>query len=466
MKKQNNHQNRATQKKIKAQSRIVLNDAWEKINKDAAGLDIGSREIYACVPSDRTDMPVRQFGTKTPDLKELAQWLCECQVKTVAMEATGVYWIAVFQILERAGFEVLLVNPRQLKNVSGRKTDVLDCQWIQKLHTFGLLNASFRPADPYCVIRTYTRLRDDLIEGRSAQILLMQKALVQMNLQLPQVISDITGMSGMAIIEAILAGVRCPIALAELASRRVKSPKSEIAKALIGDYREEHLFCLMKAYQLYLRYDSDIKDCEQRLSQEMKNLPDKADVNQHTLPPRNPKKKINETVRTQLYTKLGVDLTAIEGIGQETSLTILTEVGPDLSKFKSASHFCSWLGLCPNNKITGGKVFRTKTRKVVNRVSKALRMAASTLKRSQTALGAKYRQLVAKLGPAQGITAMAHKLARLVYSLLTQGHAYVQEGLEQYEKKNKERKLRILKNMAESMGIKILEPQPDTQTVS
>ena len=447
--------------------KIALDENWEKINPNAAGIDIGAREHFVCVPSNRDKESVRGFGTKTPDLEELAQWLKDCRIETVAMEATGIYWIASFQLLEKKGFKVLLVNPRQIKNVTGRKSDVMECQWIQKLHTFGLLGGSFRPADPYCVARTYMRLRDDLTAGATTQIQLMQKALHQMNVQLSHVLSDITGTSGMTMIEAIIAGQRNPLALAELASQRVRSAKDEIAKALVGDWREEHLFCLGQAHQMYLKYQGDIALCEEKLAAELEKLPNKVDPNVKPMPAKvDPKKKINEKLRLGLYCKFGVDVTAIEGIGATAALTFLTEVGADLSAFASEKHFCSWLGVCPDNRISGGRILSSRTRRVVNRLADVLRMSATTLKSSRTALGAYFRRMVAKLGPAEGITAVAHKLARLLYSLIKYGHDYVRTGMAEYEKKNADRKMRALRKMAESLGVQILEPQPIITGVS
>jgi len=458
--KPQNMKNRHSNPKNKKLKKVALDENWEKINPNAAGIDIGAREIFVCVPSDRDRESVRRFGTKTPDLGEMAQWLKDCRIETVAMEATGIYWIASFQLLERRGFKVVLVNPRQIKNVTGKKSDVMDCQWIQKLHTFGLLGGSFRPADPYCVARTYMRLRDDLTAGSSSQIQLMQKALHQMNIQLSHVLSDITGSSGLAIIEAIIAGQRDPILLAELASRRVKSTRDEMAKALIGDWREEHLYCLAQAHQMYLRYQLDISQCEAKLADELEKLPNKVDPNSKPMPPKiDRKKQINEKLRLGLYCKFGVDVTAIEGIGPTAALTLLTEVGADLSAFPSEKHFCSWLGVCPDNRISGGKVLSSRTRRVVNRMADVLRMSATTLKSSQTALGAFYRRMVARLGPAEGITAVAHKLARLLYSLIKHGHEYIRTGLEEYEKKNADRKMKVLRKMAESLGVQLLEPQ-------
>lgn len=439
---------------------------WTIVNPDAAGIDIGARESYVCVPADRAAQSVRPFGTTTPELEEMAKWLRGCQIKTVALEATGVYWIATFQLLERRGFQVVLVNPRQIKNVSGRKSDVQDCQWIQKLHTFGLLGASFRPADPYCVARSYVRLRDDLVASRSVQIQLMQKALHQMNVQLSHVLSDITGESGLAIIKAILEGQRNPVDMAALANKRVRSSKEQIARALVGDYRPEHLFALLTAYDLYLTYNGKIQQCDQRLVKELEALPNKADPKLKPLPPAAQNKQIDQGLRSGLYLKLGVDITAIEGIGARVGLAMLTEVGPDLSAFHSERHFCSWLGLCPDNRISGGKVLNTRTRRVVNRLSDALRMAATTLERSQSALGAHYRRMKAKLGAAEAITATAHKLARLIYRIVKHGEAYVREGLQDYEKKNRQRKLKAVQKMAENLGLRLLEPQELATPVS
>ena len=459
--------NKYSNPKKKKLKKIALDEQWEKINPNAAGIDIGAREIFCCVPADRAKQSVRRFGTKTPDLEEMAQWLKDCRIETVAMEATGIYWIPSFQLLEKKAIKVVLVNPRQIKNVTGKKSDVMDCQWIQKLHTFGLLGGSFRPADPYCVARTYMRLRDDLVRGSSSQIQLMQKALHQMNVQLAHVLSDITGTSGLAIIEAIIAGQRDPIGLAELASKRVKSSKDEIAKALIGDWRQEHLYCLAQAHQMYLRYQIDIAQCEAKLAEELAKIPSKADPQCKPMPAKiDAKKQINEELRLQLYCKFGVDITAIEGIGPTVALTFLTEVGADLSAFPSEKHFCSWLGLCPDNRISGGRILSSRTRRVVNRMADVLRMAATTLKSSQTALGSFYRRMVARLGQAEGITAVAHKLARLLYSLIKYGHDYVRIGLAAYEMKNADRKFKTLTKMAQSMGFQLLQIKPLTPGVS
>jgi transposase len=406
---------------------------------------------------------VQCFGTFTEDLEKLADWLKECGIESVAMESTGVYWIPAFQILERHGFEVRLVNARQVKNVSGRKTDVLDCQWLQRLHSCGLLNASFRPADEMCVLRTYLRYRDELVCARSAQCQHMQKALQQMNVQLHQVLSDVTGVSGLRIIEAILSGERDPQKLAGLADRRVRASKATIAKALRGDYRAEHLFVLQAAYDLHGAYERKIQACDEQSVAQMEKLATRVQPQEKPLPPRKPGRSRSEDLvagkdlREELYRWSGVDLSAIEGIGVLTAQVVLSEIGTDMNRWRSEKHFASWLGLCPDNRISGGKVLSRHTRHVVNSAADALRMAATTLERSKSALGAYYRRMKSRWGAPSAITATAHKLARLIYRLLKHGDAYVRQGLEIYEQKYRERMLHNCKKMAASLGFQLTE---------
>jgi transposase len=459
MRKKNQNQKKAKQK-------VSLNQAWPLINPHAAGVDLGAREHWVAVPTDRDPRPVRGFGTFTEDLEALAKWLKDCGITSVAMEATGVYWIPLFQLLERQGLAVLLVNARQIKNVSGRKSDVLDCQWIQRLHTYGLLGGSFRPADPYCVLRSYLRYRDELVAGRSTQTQHMQKALQQMNLQLTQVLSDINGLSGQAIITALLAGERNPLKLAGLIHQRVKASQKEVAKALVGDYRAEHLFQLKIAFELYQTYERNIATCDEVLIKELAQLPDRVKESAQPLPAQSGHKCVPEPLRLALRQKLGVDLTAVEGFGAQVALTVLSEVGADLSRFKTEKHFTSWLGLCPDNRISGGKVLSCRTRRVVNRLSDILRMAATTLERSQSALGAYHRRMKAKLGGAAGITATAHKLARILYALLTHGEAYVRQGMDDYEQKHRERKLKHLQSTAKTFGFQLIQMQKVPESVS
>ena len=456
------------QKKIKPskKQKVSIAQAWPLMNLHAAGVDLGSREHWVAVPAERDPQPVRSFGTFTADLAALADWLKACGITSVAMEATGVYWIPLFQLLERRGFAVLLVNARQIKNVSGRKSDILDCQWIQRLHAYGLLGGSFRPADAYCVVRSYLRYRDELVRARSTQTQHMQKALQQMNLPLAQVLADVNGVSGLAIIGAMLKGERNPLVLAALADRRVKASPSQIAKALVGDYRAEHLFVLQIAFELYHTYETKIAACDEALARELATLPDRVAVPAQPLPAKTGKKNLDENLRLGLYRKLGVDLTAIEGFGALVGLTVLTEVGPDLSRFKTEKHFTSWLGLCPDNRISGGKVLSCRTRRVVNRLSDVLRLAATTLERSQSALGAYYRRMKAKLGAAEGVTATAHKLARILYRLLKHGEAYVRQGLADYEKKHRERKLKGLQKAAAVIGFQLIQKEKIVGVVS
>lgn len=455
-------------KSKKQKQKISVDQAWELINPSAAGIDIGAKEHWACVPADRDPENIRRFGTCTADLKAMAEWFKQCRIKTIAMEATGVYWIPCFQILEEAGFQVVLVNSRQTKNVAGRKSDCKDCQWIQRLHSYGLFLASFRPADPYCRLRSYMRYRDELVGTRSMQSQHMHKALQQMNVQLPQVLSDITGASGLAIIGAIIKGERDRDKLVALLDRRVRATPLAVKKALEGDYRAEHLFVLKSAFELYHTYEEKIRACDAEILAELAHLPKQVDLAIKPLPPRKPgrsacrDKMLDQDLREALYLRLGVDLTAIEGIGIMTGMVFLTEVGPDLSRFPSEKHFASWLGLCPDNRISGGKVLSSHTRKVINRLSNALRMAATTLERSQSALGAFYRRMKAHLGNAEAVTATAHKLARLIYRLVKHGEAYVRQGMEEYERKHQERKQRALTKNAAAMGFKLIPLQPLT----
>ncbi len=434
------------------------------IQPDAAGLDIGADKIWVSVPADRATPAVRSFGAFTPDLHTLAAWLKTCGIQTVAMESTGVYWIPVFEILEAAGFEVYLVNARHIKNVPGRKSDVQDCQWIQRLHSYGLLSASFRPEAEMRALRAYLRHRSMLIDYRAAHIQHMQKALQQMNVQLTQVLSDITGVTGLAIIRAIVAGERDPLKLARLRDPRCKSSSDEIAKALTGNYRAEHVFALQQALALYDFYTQQLQACDQQLEQQYSVLKPRFDDD---LPPLPPDPKVNShsknaptfDVRGYLYRLTGVDLTVVDGLDDSTVQLVLSETGTDMSKWRTEKHFRSWLGLAPHNDITGGKVIRSRTLKVHNRAAQALRLAAQSLSRSQSALGAFYRRMRARLGGEQASVATAHKLARIIYHLLKHRQPYQQVSAKQYDQQQRGRHLKSLQRQAAQLGY-ALSPLP------
>ena len=449
-----------SQKRDKRQNKEREIDALEQINLNAAGIDIGAEEIYVAVPKGRNDESVRSFLTFTADLQQLADWLAACDIETVAMESTGVYWIPLYEILESRGFEVYLVNARHIKNVSGRKSDVLDCQWIQQLHTYGLLQPSFRPPEQICAVRSLVRHRDMLIKYRSAHIQHMQKALTVMNLRLTNVLSDITGVTGMKIIRAIVAGERDPQVLASYRHGACAKSETEIAKSLEGHYKREHLFALKQALELYDFYDRQLHDCDAELEamyQEF-DLPDEPG----TPPPdpRKSKRRKNQPyfdLAQSLYRMTGVDLTQIDGLDALTVQTILSEVGTDMSPWPTVKHFSSWLRLSPNNKVTGGKVKQRGTQPSKNRANTAFRVAAQSLARSDCALGAFYRRIRARHGSPKAVTATAHKLARIVYFMLKNRQPYHDPGADYYEEQYRIRAIRNLQRRASKLGIR-LEP--------
>ena len=433
------------------------------INNNAAGIDIGSEEHWVAVPEGRDENPVRPFGCFTSDLHAMARWLKACGVTTVAMESTGVYWIPPFQILEEHGFEVKLVNARHVKNVPGRKSDVSDCQWLQRLHTYGLLSGSFRPDDQICVLRSYWRHRANLVRYASDHIQHMQKALTQMNLQLHKVLSNVTGVTGMNIIRAIIAGERDPQKLALMREPGVKNTSEVIAKALEGDYRAEHLFALKQAVELYDFYHQQIEACDKEIERYLQTFESKVDLAQSPLLKQKKRKEARyqsfTDLRTELYRMSGIDFTQIPGLDVVSVQTILSEIGLDPGKFPTEKRFVSWLGLCPNNRITGGQVKSSKTRKTVNRAANAFRMAAQALASSNTGLGGFYRRIRARLGSPKAITATAHKLARIFYRMWTTRQSYVDLGSDYYENRYKERVLRNITKRARELGYDaILQP--------
>ena len=436
------------------------------IHPNAAGIDIGANRHWVSVPPSRATESVRSFGCFTADLYAVSAWLKQCQIETVAMESTGVYWIPLFQILENQGFEVNLVNAHHVKTVPGRKSDVLDCQWLQQLHSYGLLSGSFRPEDQICVLRSYMRQRDNLVKSASTHVLRMQKALTEMNVQLHRVISDITGTTGLQILRAIVAGERNPKVLAAMKDRRIKASQDDIAAALTGDYRAEQLFILQQELQLYEIYQQQMAACDVEVERHLNDFTGQVDPNAD--PPPKPKRRGKKQpgnapdfdLRTHLYRITGVDLTQIAGLGSLSVLVILSEVGLDASQFPTVKHFVSWLGLCPGSRITGGKVKSSKTRRVVNRAANAFRMAAQSLSRSQSALGAFYRRMKARLGGPKAITATAHKIARIFFHVWSKGDAYVDPGVDAYEQKYQERMLNHLQRKAQSLGFDLV-PKPD-----
>ena len=448
-------------KKSKLQSFNVqsLPKQLQHINLNAAGIDVGSEQHLVAVPEERDKVSVREFGTFTADLNALADWLQHCGITTVAMESTGVYWIPLFELLERRGFEVKLVDARHVKNVSGRKTDILDCQWIQQLHTYGLLTGAFRPPDEVCVLRSYLRQREMLTQTSSMHIQHMQKALQQMNVLLHNVVSDITGVTGMKIIKAILAGERDPRVLARHRDERCQHTRATIAKSLVGNYREEHLFALRQAVDLYETYQAKIADCEEAIVKHLGKQPDITDDSPPTTDkPVKARERIRSgvDVRELLFKKSGVDLFAIPGLAADTLLTLASEVGFDMAPWKTEKHFTSWLGLCPGTRTSGGKVLDRKAKRNPNRATQAFRMAAATQARSKTALGAFYRRIKSRTGGKQAVTATAHKIARIYYALLTQGSSYVELGQQAYEQKYKERRIAHLVTQAKSLGFQLL----------
>lgn len=428
------------------------------IRQHAAGIDVGATQHYVAVPEGCDEVAVRCFGAFTADLLALADWLEQCGVQTVAMESTGVYWIPLFEVLQTRGLEVKLVNPKHLKQVSGRKTDVLDCQWIQQLHSYGLLAGSFHPDEQIRTLRSYMRQREMLVTYAGQHIQHMQKALEQMNLKLAEVVSDITGVTGMAILDAILAGERDPQKLAALRNERCKHDEATIALALEGNWREDHLFALKQAVELYRFYHRKLAEVDQQIEAHLATFADRSAGQK--LPHRRRTRKLanNEPrfdLRTPLFQMTGVDLTEIRGLGGHTLLAIVSEVGLDMSPWPTEKHFASWLSLCPGNHKTGGQQKRGKsqTRKSANRAAHWFRLAAQALLNADCALGAFARRMRARLGAPKAITAAAHRLAKIFYRALKYGQVYVDQGAAAYEAQYREQTMRYLQRRAAQLGM-------------
>lgn len=433
----------------------------ECIEPNAAGIDVGATEIYVAVPPERGAEPVRRFKTFTGDLREMAAWLKQRGITTVAMESTGVYWIPPYEVLEEAGLQVCLVNSQHVRHVPGRKSDVSDCQWLQYLHSVGLLKPSFRPDAAICGLRALSRHRASLVESAAVHIQHMQKALTQMNLQIHHVLSDITGTSGMAIIEAIVAGQRDPQQLAGLCHAQVRADTKTVVDSLTGNYRSEHLFTLKQSLTAYKNYQQWLAECDQEIQRLTGGMAGKhgggsGGARLNTPQQKRRKNQFHFDMGSELHRLFGVDLTLVPGISALTAHTLLAEVGADLSRFPSAAAFASWLTLCPANKKSGGKILSSKTRPTNNRLSRALRLAAQTLARSHSYLGHYYRRTRARLGAPQAITATAHKLARILYHLLTTGQAYDETVFAHEQEKQKLRLHKRLCAQAKNLGFQLV----------
>ncbi len=438
----------------------------ECIEPNAAGIDVGSRSIYVAVGAEREAEPVRCFATFTEDLRAMAAWLKQCGITTIAMESTGVYWIPVYEVLEDAGFKVCLVNSHHVKNVPGRKSDVSDCQWLQYLHSVGLLQASFRPERDICALRALSRHRAGLVELAAIHVQHMQKALTQMNLQIHHVLSDITGMSGLAVVDAILAGKRDPRYLAGLVQSRVHADRETVIKSLVGNYRAEHLFTLGQSLAAYRQYQKMLADCDREMEQYMRRLPDNGQGGSGLAQSgkegkgKRRKNQFHFDMGKELHRVLGTDLTLVPGLNALTVHTLVAEVGSDLSRFENAAAFTSWLALCPGSKKSGGKVLSSKTRKTSSRLNGALRLGAQTLHRSHSYLGAFYRRMRSRLGAPQAITATAHKLARIIYHLVTTRTAYDESVFRNEEQKQTLRLQHRLQSKARALGFQLVPISP------
>ena len=435
--------------------------AMSMVHPNAAAIDVGATLLMAAVRADRTPEPVRSFGTFTTDLHRLVDWFAECGVETVAMESTSVYWIPIYEMLEARGFTVFLVNARDAKHVPGRKTDVSDAQWLQRLHSYGLLRASFRPKGQFTALRAYVRQRERLLEYAASHIQHMQKALTEMNLQLHHVVADITGATGLRIVRAILSGEHDPKVLASLRDYRCHATAETIEKALTGNYRAEHLFALEQALALYDAYHEKVSACDARIEAVMKDLSIDRSHDAATLTPsRRRTDQMNGLafdVRAALFALLGKDITKIDGFGPYLSLKLVAECGDDLSAWPNAKHFTSWLGLAPNNKISGGKVLSARTKRSGSRAAALLRLAAVTVGRTDTALGAFYRRLSARIGKAKAVTATARKIAVLFYNAVRHGMEYVDPGASFYETRYRKRVVENLHRRAKTFGF-VLQP--------
>lgn len=468
--KASNRDLRAVTTRGKTRSAKDPTQGLQVTNPNAAAIDIGCAEHWVAVPPGRIQEAVRKFGCCTADLEALVDWLIQCRVDTVVLEATGNYWVVLYDLLEERKLRPVVVNPRYAKNMSGKKGDIPDCQWMQKLHSYGLFANSFRPSEPLRALRTYLRQRESLVVAAGQCIQHMQKALTEMNVQLANVISDISGDTGLRIIDCILAGERDPTSLARLKDWRIRATNATLARALQGHWKQEQLFALEQARLSYAHYQEQILQCEGRIEQQMRavegRLPESpAPQAQGTEPVcssvqpgagQPPATTQAFNLQKELRRIVGVDLTAIDGIGALTAQVILSEVGTDMKSWPSEKHFASWLGLCPDHRISGGRVLARSTRPVVNRARHALRMSAYTLEHSHSALGSKYRRLKRRLGAPKAIVAMAHHLARLIYRMIKFGQDYIDKGMEAYEAKYRAQRRLWLEKQAKELNLKLV----------
>lgn len=436
------------------------------VNPNAGGIDIGAEELYVAVPAGRDEQEIRRFETYTEDLHTLAKWLVKCGVDTVAMESTGVYWIPVYAVLKEYGIDVQLVNARHVKNVPGRKSDVKDCAWLRDLHSVGLLRGSFLPEETTAIMRSYVRQREALIEHRGSHVNRMQKALVQMNVRLDEVLSDVVGMTGLVIMRAIANGEQRPEELLKHRNRRCKAGPEQFVKALTAHYRAEHVFTLKQSLTLYDVYTEQIALCDAQVSAHLETIKrSDDDQGNQALPESSKSNKSNthsknappQAMRAQLFKITGgVDLTEVNGIHLSTAQTVISEIGTDMSKWPTAKHFASWLGLAPKNDITGGKIKKSRTLPGNKRAAQALRMAAQSLLKANNALGAYGRRIRAKSGAAQACVALAHKLARIIYILLRDKKPFQPTSVEDYDNANREREKKAIERRAAKLGCKLV----------
>ncbi len=426
------------------------------MHPESAAVDVGGAEHFAAVGNHACAEPVRRFGCFTKELHAMADWFEQCGVKIVAMESTGVYWIPLYEILEARGFEVLLVNARHVKNVSGKKSDVLDCQWLRQLLSYGLLRGAFRPKERVCVLRVYARQRDRILRDQSRSVQHMQKALALMNIQLINAISDLAGATGQRIVRAIVAGERDARVLAKLKDVRIKASEEKVMDSLQGSWRPEHLFALEQALQSFDFLGEQMNKCDQEIEKVMQELQIQEGKPQAGKKKGRSRNAPKFDVKERLYKMCGVDLTRIDGISVSTALTVISEIGTDMSRFPTVKHFAAWLGLCPGTRISGGKVLGSASKRSLNRATQALKVAAVTLKNSKSSLGAYYRRLRGRMDKPKAVTAAAHKLARLIYVMLTKGEQYVDAGQLYYEERHRERVVNNLTKRAAELGLQLI----------